>query len=372
MMHTIFFTLKWALVALILFICAALAYLKWAPIFGGSPDAESRRAMAHSPYFNGQIFHNIIPTEIESSTGEKPSLWKWLVSVLSPPPGKRPGEPLPTMAIDQGLARADGHFTWLGHSTLLFATKGKTILIDPVFYRASPIFFGGASFPMTNPPKIADLPAIDVVLISHDHYDHLDYHAIKEIDAKVGHYYVPLGVKGHLQRWGIAHEKITEFDWYTSLADSGITFTLLPSRHFSGRRLNNRNATLWGAWMVKSQDLSFFFSGDGGYNSGFAQIGKQYGPFDIAFIENGAYDEKWAQIHMLPEESIQAALDLHSSVVVPIHWAKFDLAFHPWKEPIERFTKAAEGKSLRVGTPQIGQTFSLASLPQKRWWIDLQ
>lgn len=167
---------------------------------------------------------------------------------------------------------------------------------------------------------------------------------------------------------GVADNKITEIDWYEQAQLGEITFTMLPARHFSGRRLNNRNSTLWSAWTVKSAELLVYFNGDSGYGKHFAMIGEQYGPFDIAFMENGAYNSSWPLIHMTPEQSAQSVADIRAKVAVPIHWAKFDLAYHTWKDPIQRFLKAATNQPYQMATPKIGEVFDLQHLPHEKWW----
>lgn len=365
-----FILFKWLLLAAVIIAAGIAAYVYFAPTFGGKPDAASQARINASPNFNGTVFVNQEPTTIETSGGNQPSLISWLNSVLNPPEGKHPAEPLPTVRLDQS-AVVNNSFTWFGHSSLLFKTADLTVMVDPVFYRASPLFFGGKPFTMSNPPATADLPFMDIVLLTHDHYDHLDHQAIQEIDHKVGHYYAPLGVKGHLQRWGVADEKITELDWHEAvtlpLTNGELKLTLAPARHFSGRNFNTRNSTLWGSWVVKSPDLSLYLNGDSGYGKHFAEIAAQYGPFDIAFIENGAYDPAWALIHMSPEQAAQAAHDLQTKIAVPIHWAKFDLAYHSWQDPIKRFL-AADDQPFQTATPKIGQTFTLDNLPQEKWW----
>lgn len=355
------------LITLVIGAALVTAFLHWHPVFGGTPDAASRAKIQASKQFDGTQFVNAETTPLNTGDGDAPGVFSWLKSVITPPPGKQPGAPLPSQPL-QADQLHNGSFAWLGHSTVLFKTADKVFITDPVFYRASPIPLGGRPFPMRHVPRIADLPPIDAVLISHDHYDHLDYRAIQALDSKVGHFFVPLGVKAHLQRWGVRDEKITELDWHESATLGAVRVTLAPARHFSGRGLNNRGSTLWGSWVVKSPELSLFFNGDSGYGKHFADIGAQYGPFDLAFIENGAYNPNWALIHMVPEQSVQAALDVGAKAVVPIHWAKFDLSYHPWKEPIQRFITAAKESPLHVATPQIGQIFGLMHIPQTPWW----
>lgn len=357
------------LVALAGALIAAFIYLH--PVFGGTPDEASMARMKASPNFNGKIFVNRESTELlltQGDSAEKPNVFRWLASVTSPPPGKQPAEPVPVQPLDKSRL-ANGRFAWFGHSTVLMKLDDKTILTDPVFNRASPIFLGGAPFPMTHTPSAAEMPELDAVLISHDHYDHLDWRAVQELDGKTKRFYVPLGVKAHLQRWGIADDKITELDWNEGAKLDGLEFILAPSRHFSGRRLSNRFSTLWGSWVIKSPSLSIYFNADSGYGKHFADNARAHGPFDVAFMENGAYNEKgWPLVHMTPEQSVQASVDLGAKHVIPVHWGKFDLAYHPWKEPIERFLKAAHARQLNVLTPGLGEVFDLQDPPRSRWW----
>ena len=261
-------------------------------------------------------------------------------------------------------------------------TEGLVVMTDPVFNRASPLpsfnsksksnFFNGKPFIFENPVVIDDLPKVDVVIISHDHYDHLDSKAIKDLSNQVDQFFVPLGVGAHLERWGVNKNRITEYDWYDSKDYKNIKFTFAPSLHFSGRGVTNGNSTLWGSWMIKSKTLSAYFSGDGGYSETFKKLGNEYGPFDIAFIENGAYNVDWSNVHMFPDEAVQASIDLKAQVLFPIHWSKFDLSVHPWDEPIIRITKEAEKKNVNIATPMIGEVFELSSIPKKPWWEKLR
>lgn len=366
------FILKFLIVVIVLAAVlagAAFAFYKFHPVFGGTPDEASMAKIRASKAFNGSEFENLEPTPVVTSD-DTPSIWEWGWSMLNPPPDKHPAKPLPTVALDKSQLQ-DGSVVWFGHSTTLFRMGGQTFITDPVFYKASPVPLTGKPFAMSHTPMVDELPDIDVVLISHDHYDHLDYDAIRGINAKTKRFIVPLGVKAHLQLWGVADEKITELDWNERTDAGNTAITFVPARHFSGRSFD-RNKTLWGGYVVKSPDLSLYFSADSGYGKHYADIIAQYGPFDFAMIENGAYDEGWKLIHEMPEEAVQAAGDVGAKRVMPIHWGKFDLANHHWKDPIERFTRAAAERNLQVATPKIGQVFQIANPPQEKWWEGLE
>jgi len=261
--------------------------------------------------------------------------------------------------------------TWFGHSSMLIRINGKTFLTDPVFSERASMFpfMGPKHFNYDKHMDVESLPAVDAVLISHDHYDHLDYETIMKLKEKVNKFYVPLGVGAHLESWGVPKANITELDWWDSTtfnADIQLVFT--PTRHFSGRGFK-RNLTLWGSWVIKGKEKRVYFSGDSGYFPGFKTIGDKYGPFDLTMLEDGAYNEDWKAIHMLPEESVQAGIDLQTKLILPIHWGKFNLSLHHWKDPIERITKEAERRNVKIATPQIGEmTVIERKIPIFRWW----
>jgi len=290
-----------------------------------------------------------------------------IAGYIFPAKDKNPSIPLPSVPFDPSNFTS-GDFVWFGHSTLMFRSLELNILVDPVFHRASPVPIGGKPFDMKVTPSLAALPTADVVLISHDHYDHLDHLAIGELASSTGIFLVPLGIQAHLLRWNVPKDNIIELDWFESYSVGETTFTLTPSRHFSGRGIKNRNSTLWGSWVIKSNESSVFFSGDSGYTKDFKLIGERFGPFDIAFIENGAYNKHWAQVHMMPEQSVQAALDLNAELFFPIHWGKFDLSQHRWVEPIERAVNEANKQNVQIVAPRIGQVFNLDSPPFETWW----
>lgn len=284
-----------------------------------------------------------------------------------------PLQPLSRQQLD-ALPDNDVHFVKLGHSSVLLKVYGEYWLLDPVFsQRASPFSFLGPKRFHQTPISIAELPAIAKVLISHNHYDHLDKASIKLLAAKTAQFLVPLGVETDLQKWGVAAEKIQRFDWWQEQTTDKALIAFTPTQHFSGRGIGDGNTTLWGSWVIKTLAGAVYFSGDSGYFDGFKQIGNKYGPFDISFIETGAYDNDWAHIHMTPEQSVQAHLDVKGRVMVPVHNGTFDLAFHTWYEPLQRVSAAAAQADTALLTPQFGQAVSMSQLHisvarNSFWW----
>ncbi len=258
----------------------------------------------------------------------------------------------------------------MGHSTLLFKIEGEYILTDPIFSkRASPFSFMGPKRFHDTPIDIEDLPFINSVIISHDHYDHLDKQSIKRLKDKVGTFYTPLKVGLHLIRFGVSREKIIELDWWQSFKKNDIKFVCTPSQHFSGRTLFDRDKTLWSSWVIQSPKGSFFFGADGGYFNGFKEIGLKYGPFDMTFLEVGAYNKRWSKIHMMPEQGIQAHEDLRGKVLFPIHNGTFDLSKHSWYEPFDRINNLTTKKDIDTKFPIMGEIISLINhSSNSKWW----
>jgi L-ascorbate metabolism protein UlaG (beta-lactamase superfamily) len=259
---------------------------------------------------------------------------------------------------------------WFGHSSYLMQLDGRRILVDPVFSgNASPLSFTTKSFKGTDVYTADDMPDIDYLLISHDHYDHLDHRTIVALRPKVKHVITGLGVGAHFEHWGYDTANIMERDWNDHIVlDPGFEVTLVPARHFSGRGFK-RNGTLWTSFVLKTPGHKIFIGGDSGYDTHFATIGAQHGPFDLVMLENGQYNEYWKYIHMMPEEVVKAALELKAKKLFPVHWSKFALALHDWDEPILRVVKEARLKNMPLMHPMIGQVVRLDDTAKHdEWW----
>lgn len=308
-------------------------------------------------------------------------LWRYLTQKVA---DKTPATALPVQQMQLARTAGAGAVTKISHSTLLLELNQHYWLLDPVFSkRASPSqWFGPARF-HDLPLELEQVPELAGIIISHDHYDHLDKHSIQALEKRTALFIVPLGVERHLRRFGVPAHKIVALDWWQQHQVKGVTFTATPSQHFSGRTLFDKNQTLWASWAIKTENHNLYFSGDSGYFTGFAEIGRRLGPFDLTFIETGAYDEMWADIHMQPEQSLRAHLDLQGQVLVPIHNSSFDLAMHAWYEPLERLTAAAAVYQVPVFTPVFGEQLQFAALQQsaqqikhkaaasQQWWRSL-
>ncbi|WP_159876367.1 MBL fold metallo-hydrolase [Aquitalea denitrificans] len=281
----------------------------------------------------------------------------------------RPIQPLPLSPAD--LAAAPDNSLWrLGHSSVLLKLDGVFLLTDPVFgQRASPFSFAGPKRFHAPPIALEALPQLDVVIISHDHYDHLDRSTVQALQHKTRLFVTPLGVGDRLQAWGIPAEKIRQLDWWQGLDAGPLHITATPAQHFSGRGLTDGNRTLWASWVIGSSQSRVFFSGDSGYFDGFRQIGLCHGPFHLTLLENGAYNEDWADVHMHPEQTLQAHLDLRGAVLLPIHNGTFDLALHGWTEPLERISTLAAQAGVPLRTPCFGERLDIRQPAEtSAWW----
>lgn len=338
--------------------------------FGGSVSKALEQKYSQSPQWDGKKFVNLEETGMNIGLLQLPKL---LYKQFFEKKGREPGRPLPIRPFDEAafLAPSDRtKFVWYGHSVIVLRIANKTILIDPMFGpNAGPI----SPFPINRFSKdtlslINALPEIDLVLLTHDHYDHLDLQSIEMLIPKVKEYYVALGCARHLRKWGITEERINEFDWWDSRNFGGISIAFTPTRHFSGRGLTDRAKSLWGGWTLKTDIESIYFSGDSGYGQHFKEVGSKLGPFDFAFMECGQYNENWHQIHMFPEEAVKAAKDAGAKRIMPVHWAAFALAQHGWKDPVERFVRASESHDLPYVSPLMGEVVHYDAHSNKKWW----
>ena len=322
-----------------------------------------------SPQFHDGKFHNPVPMR-KLSIGEMARLW-WN-ALFDKPAGTVPAKAIPVRPLSRAalLAAPDNTLYRLGHSTMLLKLAGEFYLTDPVFSkRASPVQWAGPARFHAPPISIEELPPIKAVILSHDHYDHLDHAAILALAAKTSHFLAPLGVGERLVGWGVERARVREFDWWQGASIDGVRFVATPAQHFSGRTLNDRNSTLWASWVILHGDLRLFFSGDTGYFKGFKEIGDKYGPFDVALVETGAYDKQWPDVHMQPEETLQAFRDLRGKWLVPIHNGTFDLSLHRWQDPFERIAALADKGGVAMATPEMGEALDLLR-PQagRAWW----
>ncbi len=342
------------------------------PQFGQPPAGEDLVRITSSPQYRAGIFQNeggittqmgllraftLLPQVLRAQQTGVPS---WTIPVIT-------HDKQTFTDVPDSLVRA----TWFGHSTFLLEIDGKRLLLDPMLGpAASPVSFFGKRFNPQLPIEIEDLPQIDAVLMSHDHYDHLDYPSIVKLRDKVGHFFVPLGLGSHLRYWDIPEDKITELDWWQEVEFRDLKLVCTPSQHFSGRGLGDRASTLWSSWAIVGKERRVYFSGDSGYFPGFKEIGEKYGPFDLSLMECGQYNDLWPEVHMVPEETVQAHIDLGGDLLMPIHWGAFSLAFHSWTDPVERAIQAAEANGVRIATPRIGEPIVLGEEPpQDKWWV---
>ena len=369
--------MKFAILFCFLFVacfCLGIWFFLGKKKFGAFPDG-ARLARAHaSPNWLGASFANTVPTarraEGVSFVGMVWQYWFGKKERLTPK------NPLPSVKTDMmRLTREHDTLVWFGHSSFFLQQDGIRILADPVFSaNAAPVFFSTRAFPGTCVYNASDMPPIDYLLVSHDHWDHLDYATVSALRGKVGKVVCGLGVGAHLERWGFGPESIMEGDWGDALnLTPELTLHLLTTRHFSGRTLRP-DQSLWAGFLLETPHRRIYFSGDGGYGEHFAAVGKAFGPIDLAILENGQYNANWKYMHMLPEETAQAAVDLQAAALLPVHSCKFSIAAHPWDEPLKRLVTASKGKPYRLLTPMIGEPVYLNDREQifQHWWENVE
>lgn len=342
--------------------------------FGAKADGTRLERMKQSPRFKDGIFYNSQPTEMNWSFGQ---FLKVAREGFFGEQQRNPETELPVISLNRDNFVLNPvnplRVTWLGHATALIEIEGYTFLTDPVW--SNKVSFSSLYGPTrfhNVPLTIEELPKLDGVIISHDHYDHLDLHTIEQLNKLEVIFYVPLGVGAHLEKWGVPVERIKEADWYDqfSFDDGKLELIATPARHFSGRSfIYGTNPTLWVSWVFQGKQKRVYFSGDTGYFDKFTEIKEKYGPFDISLLAIGAYGKHWPLIHLYPEEAVLAHMELDGGLLIPIHWGTFNLAFHAWDEPAERLVNSADSAGIDYYIPKAGEMVTLHDTPtQKFWW----
>ena len=356
---------------LIIVVVSATVYINLSPQFGTNPSNSQKKKYENFDNYNNGEFKNL--DKFKMMTGEMS-----MVKFFKSDPMRRPKFDLIHDEIDLKTFLSSENskikISWLGHSAFILNIDGMIVMLDPMLGDyASPLplpslkrYSSNIAFPIEN------IDTIDVVVFSHDHYDHLNYSSIQKIKNKVRVFYVPYGMGNHLKGWGVKSESIIELNWGNSKINNGVEFFCLPALHFSGRGILNRNSTLWCSWAIICNNGTIYFSGDSGYGSHFKKIGEQYGPFDISLIDCGQYNSAWKYSHMTPEQAVQAAQELTSTYFMPIHWGGFTLSTHSWTEPVRRALEYAEKSNQKIITPRLGQIVYLDNnndhLQTNYWW----
>jgi L-ascorbate metabolism protein UlaG (beta-lactamase superfamily) len=358
-----------ALLAPVGALVGAGAFAGWqVPVaIGGQPKGARLERMRRSPNFRDGAFHNTVEAVVGTPSSNA------MRDLVFGKEVRRPTHAVPLVGAPDFTAAVDGlRVSWLGHATALVEIERKRFLFDPVWSdRVSPSTVVGPKRLHPVPWSLADLPELDAVVISHDHYDHLDLPTVRALlHGGTAPFVVPLGLGNHLRRWGVPDDRIVELDWDESFRIGGLTLTCTEARHFSGRGLR-RNPTLWSSWVVSGVRHRVFFGGDTGYTPAFADVGAAHGPFDLTVLPIGAYSDLWPLIHMTPEEAVAAHRDLTggAALLVPIHWATFNLGFHPWAEPVQRLCTAAAAAGVRIAVPRPGERLDATAPPSPTdWW----
>ncbi|WP_020528614.1 MBL fold metallo-hydrolase [Flexithrix dorotheae] len=362
--------LKWILGTIGLIIITVTSML-FSDSFGESPKGTRLEKIKNSPQYGKGKFVNAI----ETKTVEPGKIFSMMNDYLfNGADHKIPGENFPILPIDKTIFEnspsQDFRYIWLGHSTIILEVEGTRLLIDPVFSeRVSPFQWSGPKRFYDSPIALEDLPEIDAVIISHDHYDHLDHLSIVELAKRDMPFLAPLGVGAHLEKWGVKPDQVKEFDWWQETMIGDVKLVCTPARHFSGRGILDRDKTLWASWTILGKHKKIYYSGDSGITEQFKEIGDQFGPFDFTIMQIGAYNKNWHDIHLFPEEAIDAQEMLKGEVLIPVHWGTFDLALHSWYDPVDRLIKAAAPKNMTLSFPKVGEVLEVDNLVKPEpWW----
>jgi L-ascorbate metabolism protein UlaG (beta-lactamase superfamily) len=342
--------------------------------FGKLPAGDRLERIKKSPNYKNGSFQNQSITPVMA---EDVSFWSVSKEMLfNKTKRKTPADTLPSIKTDLiHLERDKDVLVWFGHSSFFMQIGGKRILVDPVLSdHASPFSFSIKAFNGTTIYNAEDIPEIDYLFITHDHWDHLDYEAIKKLKPKIKKVITGLGTGAHFENWGYHPNDLVELDWNENVVfDDAFKITSVPARHFSGRGFK-RNQTLWTAFVLQTPSQTIFIGGDGGYDTHFAEIGKTFGPFDLVILENGQYNKNWKYIHLLPEEVVKAYHDLNAKRLFTVHSSKFALANHPWDEPLEKISASSKELNIALITPMIGEPVNLQDTTQKftEWWKGIE
>ncbi len=366
--------IMYIVIGFIVLISTSAFFILNQPEFGKLPSNERLEKIKKSPNFkNGSFQNQSITPNLTGNSGFLKALYDFLFKSHE---RVTPESQIPSIKTDIKNLKADEDvLIWFGHSSYFIQIDGKKILVDPVFNdHASPFPWMVKAFKGTNPFKAEDIPDIDYLIITHDHWDHLDYNTLQKLKGRTKKIVCGLGVGEHLEYWGFNPKIITELDWYEQTElDSGFTLNATPARHFSNRGLK-RNQTLWVSYVLQTPTMKLFLGGDGGYDKHFAEIGEKFGPFDLAVLEQGQYNEKWKYIHLLPNQVLNAAKELKAKRIFPVHNSKFALSTHPWDEPLEQIIKNNETVQMPIITPKIGEKVRLKDTTQvfSHWWKGLR
>lgn len=361
------------ILAVVIILAAIYFIVINSPAFGAIPKGKRLDRIRQSKLYRNKQFQNISPTP-SLAEGYKMTKVTYDFILGKKHPLLKPLKEIPSIHTDlKSLDKNTDVFIWLGHSSYYLQTDGISFLIDPVLsLYGSPFRYFNKAFKGSDIFNPQDIPSLDYLVITHDHFDHLDYPTVKSIKERTGMAVVPLGVGAHLERWGYTEEQLIEEEWGTEvILKNNIRLVFTPARHFSGRRVK-QNDTLWTSYVLETPTKKIFIGGDSGYDAHFKMIGEKHGPFDYAILENGQYGEAWRYIHTLPEDTIQAAIDINARHIIPVHAAKFALALHPWNEPLQKITSLGKEKELDILTPKIGEVVDLNQSDQQftAWWED--
>lgn len=357
-------------VLILILVLGSILYL-FHPRFGARMEGDRLALMKSKANYSQGAFENLEPTPALKEGSSSADIWKNFF--FTRVDRKNPKRPLPVDWVNlHELPRNQNAFVWFGHSSYYLQLDGKRILVDPVFSKyATPVRVSIRAFEREYEHQVIDLPDIDILVITHDHWDHLDYNTFMKIKDRVRHIVTGLGVGAHLEKWGFPAERISELYWGESAEIEGLRFHSTTARHFSGRTFK-RNVTLWSSYVVEGSK-KIYIGGDSGYGKHFKEIGDRFGPIDFAFLENGQYNELWRYIHMMPEEVPLAGKDLRAHYLIPVHSAKFPLANHAWDEPLQRVYQAAKEHNVHLLTPHLGQLIDMDGQTDTRpWWEGLE